>query len=118
MLAGERAWNLKRAYNCRLGLTRASEKLPRLLLQPLPDGGQAGHVPDMELLLREYYQASGWDLASGWPLPEKLECPRSGFCKETSLTLRSNLPFNAPSRLNYFSSSSLLWAIMANGSNG
>jgi aldehyde:ferredoxin oxidoreductase len=81
MLAGERAWNLKRAYNCRLGLTRATEKLPRLLLQPLPDGGQAGHVPDMDLLLREYYQASGWDLATGYPLPEKLESLGLGFAK-------------------------------------
>jgi aldehyde:ferredoxin oxidoreductase len=72
MRAGERAWNLKRLYNLRLGLSPASEKLPSLLLQPLHDGGQAGHVPDMELLLDEYYAASGWDRATGWPKPEKL----------------------------------------------
>jgi len=72
MLAGERAWNLKRAYNCRLGLTRATEKLPRLLLEPLPDGGQAGHVPDMDLMLQEYYEARGWDPATGKPTPAKL----------------------------------------------
>jgi len=71
--AGERAWNLKRAYNCRLGLTRASEKLPKLLLEPLPDGGQAGHVPDMNLLLKEYYEARGWDPATGKPTREKLK---------------------------------------------
>ena len=35
MKAGERAWNLKRAINIRLGLTRATEKLPKLLLQAL-----------------------------------------------------------------------------------
>lgn len=72
MQAGERAWNLKRAYNCRLGLTRATEKLPRLLLEPLPDGGQAGHVPDMDLMLKEYYEARGWDPATGKPAPAKL----------------------------------------------
>lgn len=72
MRAGERAWNLKRAYNCRLGLTRATEKLPQLLLQPLPDGGQMGHVPDMDLMLREYYAARGWDPLTGRPTPEKL----------------------------------------------
>ena len=72
MRAGERAWNLKRAYNCRLGLTRATEKLPKLLLEPLPDGGQAGHVPDMELMLHEYYAARGWDEATGLPTPQKL----------------------------------------------
>jgi len=73
MLAGERAWNLKRAYNMRLGLTRATEKLPKLLLEPLPDGGQAGHVPDMELMLKEYYAARGWDEATGAPTRDKLE---------------------------------------------
>ncbi len=73
MTAGERAWNLKRAYNCCLGLTRASDKLPRLLLEPLPDGGTEGHVPDVELMLREYYQARGWDWASGKPTRQKLE---------------------------------------------
>jgi aldehyde:ferredoxin oxidoreductase len=72
LLAGERAWNLKRLYNCRLGLTRQSEKLPHLLRQALPDGGQMGHVPDEALLLREYYAARGWDPATGRPTPQKL----------------------------------------------
>ena len=73
ILAGERAWNLKRAYNIRLGLTRATEKLPKLLLEPLPDGGQAGHVPDMDLMLKEYYAARGWDEATGRPTRSKLQ---------------------------------------------
>ncbi len=72
MRAGERVWNLKRLYNLRLGLTPASEKLPKLLLEPLPDGGQEGHVPDVELLRREYYAASGWDWQTGGPTPEKM----------------------------------------------
>jgi aldehyde:ferredoxin oxidoreductase len=79
MQAGERIWNLKRAYNCRLGLTRASEKLPRLLLEPLPDGGQRGHVPDLELMLQEYYAARDWDPATGKPNPQKLESFGLGF---------------------------------------
>jgi aldehyde:ferredoxin oxidoreductase len=70
--AGERAWNLKRCYNLRLGLTPAAEKLPKLLLEPLPEGGQAGVVPDMRTLLAEYYAASGWNPSTGWPTPEKL----------------------------------------------
>jgi aldehyde:ferredoxin oxidoreductase len=73
MTAGERAFNLKRAYNCRLGMTRASEKLPDLLKQALPDGGTMGHVPDMDTLMREYYQARGWDQKTGWPSNEKLQ---------------------------------------------
>ncbi len=73
MLAGERAWNLKRATNIRLGLTRATEKLPKLLLEPLPDGGQAGHVPYVDSMLKEYYAARGWDAATGRPTRSKLE---------------------------------------------
>ncbi len=72
MRAGERAWNLKRMFNSRLGLTRATERLPKLLLEPLPDGGQAGHVPDMDLMLHEYYAARGWDEATGQPTAQKL----------------------------------------------
>jgi aldehyde:ferredoxin oxidoreductase len=71
--AGERAWNLKRAINIRLGLTRESEKLPRLLLEPLSDGGQEGYIPDLSTLIEEYYQASGWDPETGSPTREKLE---------------------------------------------
>jgi aldehyde:ferredoxin oxidoreductase len=73
MKAGERAWNLKRAINIRLGLTRATEKLPKLLLQALPEGGQEGHLPDMDVLLKEYYASSGWDESTGKPIPGKLD---------------------------------------------
>lgn len=72
MEAGERAWNLKRLYNLRLGLTPAAEKLPRLLLEPLPEGGQAGHVPDVDAMRAEYYAVRGWDPATGYPTPEKI----------------------------------------------
>ena len=79
ILAGERSWNLKRMYNCRLGLTPKTEKLPKLLLRSLPDGGQMGHVPEIEAMLDEYYQACGWDRLSGKPLPEKLRSLNLGF---------------------------------------
>jgi len=69
---GERSWNLKRLYNLRLGWKPAGEKLPRLLLEPLSEGGQMGAIPDMEVLLAEYYTAAGWDHASGWPTPATL----------------------------------------------
>ena len=69
---GQRSWNLKRAYNCRLGLDLKNEKLPRLLLESLPDGGQMGHVPDVENMLKEYYEVCGWNRTSGWPLPQTL----------------------------------------------
>jgi aldehyde:ferredoxin oxidoreductase len=67
MAAGARIWNLKRAINHRCGLTRANDRLPRLLLTPVPDGPNAGRVPDFDLLMQEYYAARGWDPASGRP---------------------------------------------------
>lgn len=64
---GERAWNLKRAINHRLGLTRNSDKLPKLLLQAYADGGAAGYTIDLPTMLTAYYAARGWDDATGRP---------------------------------------------------
>ena len=69
---GERGWNLKRAINNRLGLTRANDKLPKALLEPLADGPSAGYVPPLEEMLVAYYSARGWDAATGKPGREKL----------------------------------------------
>jgi len=70
--AGERAWNLKRAINNRMGLTRVDDKLPKALLEPFPDGGSAGFMPDLANMLSAYYEARGWDLETGKPSREKL----------------------------------------------
>jgi aldehyde:ferredoxin oxidoreductase len=64
---GERGWNLKRAINHRMGLTRANDKLPKALLEPFPDGGSAGFVPDISMMLEAYYEARGWDPETGKP---------------------------------------------------
>jgi aldehyde:ferredoxin oxidoreductase len=70
---GERAWNLKRALNHRLGLTRANDKLPKLLLQPYAEGGAAGFVPDLPAMLSGYYAARGWDEITGQPMRATLQ---------------------------------------------
>lgn len=72
LASGERAWNLKRAINNRLGLTRINDKLPKGLLEPLPHGGAAGYVIPFEEMLEAYYDARGWDKATGKPSKEKL----------------------------------------------
>ena len=72
MAVGERGWNMKRAINNRLGLTAANDKLPRQLLEPYATGGSAGFVPDIQSMLQAYYQARGWDPATGYPSREKL----------------------------------------------
>jgi aldehyde:ferredoxin oxidoreductase len=69
---GERGWNLKRAINNRMGLTRANDKLPKAMLEPFPDGGSAGYVPDFEAMLSAYYQARSWDFETGKPFRTKL----------------------------------------------
>ena len=60
--AGERIFNLARAFNVREGLRRKDDTLPdRLLEDPLPDGPAAGLTVDLDPLLDAYYQFRGWD---------------------------------------------------------
>jgi len=54
-----------------MGVTAADDRMPKRILTPLPDGGAAGSVPDVELMLKDYYKARGLD-ANGRPLKEKL----------------------------------------------
>ncbi len=73
MRVGERAWNLKRAINIRLGLRRQNDRLPKALLSPLvTGGGTGGFVPPIDEMLDAYYDARGWDRNSGIPHREKL----------------------------------------------
>jgi len=72
---GERAVNLSRAFNMRDGFSRADDTLPaRLTAEPMPEGPAQGHViSELDSLLDYYYEARGWDKATGKPLPEKLQ---------------------------------------------
>jgi len=72
LLIGERISNLQRAFNLRCGITAVDDKLPPRLLEPTPDGGAAGRVPDIKFQLEEYYQVRGWD-AKGIPTKQKLQ---------------------------------------------
>ncbi len=69
---GERSLNLKRAINNKLGVTRADDKLPRIVRQALKEGATAGIEPDMDLMLKEFYEVSKWDWETGKPAKEKL----------------------------------------------
>jgi aldehyde:ferredoxin oxidoreductase len=69
---GERSLNLKRAINNRLGVTRKDDRLPRIVRQALKEGATAGIEPSMEIMLREFYEVSGWDLETGKPTRERL----------------------------------------------
>ena len=72
--AGERAWNLKRVINNRLGLQSSCDKLPRPLLNPYSNYGEdaSGFVPDIQGMLSAYYAVRSWDPATGFPTQNKL----------------------------------------------
>ena len=67
MTLGKRIVNIKRLLNFKLGLTKANDRLPELLLKPLEKGGTAGIVPDMPTLLAGAYEEFGWDAETGRP---------------------------------------------------
>ena len=94
--SGERIFNMKRLINLRFGLTPKDDELPDLLLKPLPSGGTEGNVPDIKMMLEEYYRFRGWDKVNGKPAKPKLKelgldglarlgCPNAGelgeFCQ-------------------------------------
>ncbi len=73
MRTGERIFNLKRLINAAYGVTAADDALPkRLATLPRPSGGAAGVLPDMALMMAEYYEARGWDPVTGAASPQRL----------------------------------------------
>ena len=70
---GKHIVDIKRRLNFKLGLSRADDRLPELLLKPLETGGAAGFVPDMTELLAGAYAEFGWDPETGRP-PEEPAC--------------------------------------------
>jgi len=72
MEAGERIWLLKRGINNLMGISSADDALPKAIMTPLKDGAAAGSVPDMKLMLKEFYQMMGID-EKGRPAKERLE---------------------------------------------
>lgn len=72
MKIGERTFNLKRLLNIKWGITSKDDKLPPRMMEPLPEGGAAGKVPDLDRMLREYYKVRGWS-ETGVPTMDKLK---------------------------------------------
>jgi len=64
---GKRIVNIKRRLNFKLGMTKADDRLPDLLLKPLEKGGAKDIVPDMSTLLAGAYAEFGWDPLTGCP---------------------------------------------------
>ncbi|MDY6835560.1 MAG: aldehyde ferredoxin oxidoreductase family protein [Chloroflexota bacterium] len=68
---GERIWLLKRGLGNLMGLNAQDDRLPKRILNSTESGGAAGSVPDIELMLREYYEVRAID-SRGYPTKEKL----------------------------------------------
>ena len=71
--AGERVFQLQRALSCKLGISAEDDILPELIMRPIPDSGQEGHVPNMEKMLPGYYALREWNRVSGKPSKKRLE---------------------------------------------
>ena len=71
-LIGERIQTMKRLFNLKMGLTAKDDRLPKHVLKPL-EGGTEGKVPDIKLMLNEYYAFRKLDPETGRPSKEKLE---------------------------------------------
>jgi aldehyde:ferredoxin oxidoreductase len=72
-LMGERILDIKRLFNLKMGHTPKDEHIPKILLTPLPESGQAGNVPDFESLKTTFYKFLQWDLITGKPSVKKVE---------------------------------------------
>jgi len=68
---GMRDWTLKRGFNNLLGISKKDDILPKRIMTALDAGGAAGSVPDVDLLLKEYYELRGLD-ERGFPKAEIL----------------------------------------------
>ena len=66
LLAGERIFNLKRLLNFRWGVTPDMDILPqRMLKTAKKEGLSKGNLPPLEKMMKQYYQARGWDTSGG-----------------------------------------------------
>lgn len=72
MRAAERIWNVMKLFNLREGEKTEDSRFPRRFYQE--DGG-AMKLDEQQIIqvLRNYYQARGWDPDSGRPSDEKIK---------------------------------------------
>jgi aldehyde:ferredoxin oxidoreductase len=65
---GVRIMCQERLFNMREGITQKDDNLPaRLLKEPKPDGPTKGALVPLKELKQDYYQAMGYDVATGNP---------------------------------------------------
>ena len=71
---GERINNLERMFNVRRKFDRKDDVLPeRFAKEAIPEGPSKGMTIDVSNMLDDYYEARGWDIATGKPTQDKLK---------------------------------------------
>jgi aldehyde:ferredoxin oxidoreductase len=70
---GERNYMIKRMFNLKMGLTPADDRLPKIVLNPVNEGGSAGKTPNFQQLKDAYYEYRQFDKESGYPSQDKLK---------------------------------------------
>ncbi len=83
MEAGQRVWYLKRCLGHLMGMKAEDDRLPKRIAVPLDAGPSQGQAPDMEQLLRDFYQLRGLDSRTGKPDKDRLE--RLGLAEVAAL---------------------------------
>ncbi len=62
MKAGERIWNVQRAFNIKMGISKRDDTLPeRFLKESVNEGPAKGQIVDLDKMLKEYYDERGLD---------------------------------------------------------
>ncbi len=61
MKIGRRVWYLKRGLTNLFGARAKDDRLPPRLMTPMTEGPTEGSVPDMTLMLKEFYKLRGLD---------------------------------------------------------
>jgi aldehyde:ferredoxin oxidoreductase len=73
ILMGERIYMIKRLFNLKMGLTPNDDRLPKIVLSPVEEGGSAGKTPDFQKLKEYYYKYRTFNQKTGYPTQEKLK---------------------------------------------
>lgn len=71
---GERILSLRKAFNVREGIRPGDHRLSDRAIgkTPLAKGPLKGKTIDMDRLMRDFFDAVGWDMATGGPTDEKM----------------------------------------------
>ena len=73
LLVGERIQTMRQLFNIREGIVPNQVQLPARLIPPATVGPFKDIAVDFEVLRKQYYEAMGWDVETGYPKESRLE---------------------------------------------